>query len=295
MTDETPEQSAEDRIAAKFGFPGQTQTEPETQEAAETVAEAEPTEAEIEWGGEKFTIPIKLKDAFLKNEDYTQKTQELAEQRKALDQNRELMTRAQMDSAFRESIAAETNQLSVIDAYLSQASKIDWSRMSMEQMFKQRLEIDQVKEQRAALKETIEGKRSKFSEDMKTKLSELRAKSRELAAKSIPNFNEETEKSIRSYAATEGLSEAEIDSVLLDPRSAKVLWKASQFDKVKAGTVKAVAAAEKVVRPGASTEKMPAEVRAKLDMRKAMAKATTSGQKAQLIEQRLVGVFSKGH
>ena len=295
MTDETPEQSAEERIAAKFGFPGQTQTEPETPEAVETVAEAEPTEAEIEWGGEKFTIPLKLKDAFLKNEDYTKKTMELAEQRKALDQNRELMTRAQIDAAFQESIAPEKNQLSVIDAYLSQASKIDWSRMSMEQMFKQRLEIDQVKEQRATLKESVDGKRAKFQQDMQTKLSELKAHSRELAAKSIPNYNEETERSIRSYAATEGLSESEIDSVLLDPRSAKVLWKASQFDKVKAGTARAVAAAERVVRPGVASEKMPEAVRAKLEMRKAMAKATTSGQKAQLIEQRLVGVFSKGH
>ena len=294
MTDET-EQSAEERIAAKFGFPGQTQTEPETPEAVETVAEAEPTEAEIEWGGEKFTIPLKLKDAFLKNEDYTKKTMELAEQRKALDQNRELMTRAQIDAAFQESIAPEKNQLSVIDAYLSQASKIDWSRMSMEQMFKQRLEIDQVKEQRATLKESVDGKRAKFQQDMQTKLSELKAHSRELAAKSIPNYNEETERSIRSYAATEGLSESEIDSVLLDPRSAKVLWKASQFDKVKAGTARAVAAAERVVRPGVASEKMPEAVRAKLEMRKAMAKATTSGQKAQLIEQRLVGVFSKGH
>src|SRR6185437_2626655 len=104
MTDETPEQSAEDRIAAKFGFPGQTQTEPETQEAAETVAEAEPTEAEIEWGGEKFTIPIKLKDAFLKNEDYTQKTQELAEQRRILEQNRESIARANADFEFQQSI-----------------------------------------------------------------------------------------------------------------------------------------------------------------------------------------------
>jgi hypothetical protein len=298
MTDETTEQSAEERIAAKFGFPGQTQTGPEVITTPETtVEEAEPTTADIEWDGEKYTVPLKLKDAFMRNEDYTRKTQELADQRRVLDQNRELMTRAQLDGQFQESVADEVRQLSVIDAYLSQASKLDWRNMSMEQMFKQRLEIDQVKEQRVAIKESIDGKRVKHQEEMKSKLSELRAKSRELAAKSIPNFSEETEKSIRGYAASEGLSDAEIDNVLLDPRSAKVLWKASQFDKVRAGTAKAVEATTKVVRPGATSEKMPEAVRAKLDMRKAMAKAETSGDKARIIEERLTrsSIFNKGH
>jgi hypothetical protein len=124
-------------------------------------------------------------------------------------------------------------------------------------------------------------------------LSELRTKSRELAAKSISGYSEETEKSIYAYAKTEGLSETEIDSVLLDPRSAKVLWKAMQFDKVRAGTAKAVDSATKVVKPGATHEKMPQQVVDKLNFNKAIRKAATSGEKANLIEGRLLGMFGK--
>jgi hypothetical protein len=129
---------------------------------------------------------------------------------------------------------------------------------------------------------------------MKSKFSELRTRSRELAAKSIPGFTEETEKSIRSHAMTHGLSEQEIDNVLLDPRSAKILWEASQFAKVKAGTQNAVATTTKVVKPGASNERMPQAVVDKLNYRKAISKAVTSGDKARLIEGRLEGLFNRG-
>jgi hypothetical protein len=251
---------------------------------------------ELELDGAKYSLPGKLKDAFMQHKDYTQKTQELAEQRKALEQTRELATQGQLESAFRESVAEEMREIALRDAYLSRVKNIDWSAMNTDQMLRQKHEIDVIKDERDNLKQSVEGKRAKFSEDMKTRFSELRAKSRELAAKSIPGFSEETDKAIRSHAQSHGLSDQEIDNVLLDPRSAKILWEASQFAKVKAGTDKAITTAQaKVVKPGASTEKMPQAVIDKLNFNKSMKKAVTSGEKANLIEQKLVGVFAKGH
>jgi tetrahydromethanopterin S-methyltransferase subunit G len=284
------EQAISDKIAAKFGFPG------EAEEAApEAVAEAPVDDGldEIEWEGAKWKGPKGIKDALMRNSDYTTKTQALSEQMRAIEHSRELMTQSQMDGAFRQSIDGETRELAVIEAYLQEAKKTNWGNMPMDQMVRARHELDQIKERRDDLNKAIEGKRAKFNEDFKSKLSELRTKSRELAAKSIPGFSEETEKAIRSYAMTEGLSESEVDNVLLDPRSAKVLWKASQFDKIKAGTTKAVDAVGKVVKPGAANEKMPQNVVDKLNFRKAMNKAETSGQKAQLIEKRLAGMFGE--
>jgi hypothetical protein len=295
--DETP--SMQDRIAAAMGFPGKDADGVDgapAVEHAEAAVTADPDFAEIEWEGGSFKVPKALKDAFMFNKDYTQKTQTLAEQQRALEHSRELMTRGQMDTAFRESITNESRELAVIDAYLSEASKANWSTMNMETLMRTRAELDQVKERRQSLKESIEGKRGQFNEEMKTKLSELRAKSRELAAKSIPGFGEEAEKSVREYAKTEGLTDSEIDNVLLDPRSAKVLWKAMQFVKVQAGTTKAVESASKALKPGPSHEKMPEDVKAKLNFRKDMKGAKTSAQKAQLIEDRLAGgIFSRGH
>jgi hypothetical protein len=292
MTDEVAESSMMDRIAGAMGFPGQAE-EAAAAEAPEAPA-ADADFAEIDWDGGKFKVPQALKDAFMRNQDYTQKTQTLAEQQRALEHSRELMTRAQMDAQFRESVSAETKELAVIEAYLKEADKINWRGMDVPTMLQTQRELQQIERRRADLDKAIESKRVQFNDTMKSKLSELRAKSRELAAKSIPGFSEETEKAVHSYARSEGLTDSEIENVLLDPRSAKVLWKAMQFDKVKAGSAKAAETATKALKPGASHEKMPEEVKSKLNYRKEMKGAKNSAEKAQIIEGRLQGLFGKG-
>jgi hypothetical protein len=239
-------------------------------------------------------VPKGLKEAVMRTDDYTRKTQEVAEQRRSLDQMRELAQTRQLEAAFSDSISDERREISVIDAYLAQVSKLDWAQMSAEQMLRQRLEMDQIRDRKATLEKSVGEKRSKFTGDMQAKIQELRGKSKELASKSIPGFSEETEKGMRDYAKSEGLTEAEIDNVLLDPRSYKVIWKAMQFDKVKAGTQKVAAATERVLRPGAAGERMPAATAEKLNFQKAMkAAGNNSNAKARVIEQRLMGVFAK--
>lgn len=292
-TDQAPEQSVEDKILSRLGLPSQeTETAIETQEVDDAFAD-------LDWEGQTLKVPKGLKEAVMRNEDYTKKTQELAEHRRSVDQMRELAQTKQMESAFVESIGPEQQEISVIDAYLQQAGKLDWSQMTAEQMMRQRMELDTIKERRASLAESINGKRTKFTSEIQAKLTELRGKSRELASKSIQGFTEETEKALREYAKTEGLTDSELDNVLLDPRSYKIVYKAMQFDKVKAGTGKAQQAAQRadrVLKPGAAGERMPATTAQKLNFDKAMkAAGDSSAAKARVIEDRLVGIFSKGH
>jgi len=288
--DQPETESMTDRIASKFGFPGKGQE----QETPDTATNLESDLAELEWDGAKYQVPTKLKEAFMRNEDYTRKTQELAEQRRSLDHVRTLAEQRQLDGAFSESVQAETQQVAMIDAYLSQATKLDWAQMSTDQMLRHKVEIDNLKEQRELLKGAINDKRSQFTQQVKAKIDEMRGKSRELAAKSIQGFSEQTEADMRKFAVSEGLAEPEVDNVLLDPRSYKIIWKAMQFDKVQAGTSK-VDPAVKTLKPGASSNRMPADVAQKLNFNKAMKQATNSSQKARVIEERLSGIFSKGH
>jgi hypothetical protein len=289
-------QSVEDRILGKLGLPGpEIQVDPTNETPVE---EPDDGFAELEWEGQSVKVPKGIKEALLRNDDYTRKTQELAEQRRSVEQLREVMQTRQMEAAFSESVSAEQREIGVIDAYLEQAKRLDWSQMSTEQILRQRVELDSIRDRRKDLESAISGKRAKFTTELQAKLTEIRGKSRELASKSIPSFSEETEKTVREYAKSEGLTDPEIDNVLLDHRSFKVLWKASQFDKVKAATGKAQEAAAKVdrvLRPGAAGERMPAKTAANLNFQKAMkAAGNDSGAKARVIEQRLMGVFSKG-
>jgi hypothetical protein len=272
---EKPE-SLQDRIGAKFGFPGKDQV------AEETPAAVPSEVAELEWDGERFTVPVKLKDAFMRNEDYTKKTQELAEQRRTVDQLREISQTKQMDAVFGESVQAEQQQIAMIDAYLTQVGKVDWSTMTTDDIIRRKIEIDNLKEQREGLKAVIADKRSQFQQSLKSKIDELRGKSRELAAKSIQGFSEQTEGDMRKFALAEGLAEPEIDNVLLDPRSYKIIWKAMQFDRVQAGTVKADTAV-KALKPGAASVRVPQEAIDKNRYLSALSKATSSGEKAKLI------------
>ena len=293
--DQAPPQSIEDKVMSRFGFPSQ-QTAPPEQDDTQAVDDGL---ADLEWEGQTMKVPKGLKDAFMRNEDYTKKTQSLADERRAVEHVREIAQQAQLSQAFAESVSAEQQQLHVIDAYLQQATKVDWSTMSTDQMLRHKVEIDNIKEQRQNLMQSLNEKRSKFQDEYTGRVKDLRGKARELASKSIQGFSEQTETEMRKFAISEGLTDSEIDNVLLDPRSYKVIWKAMQFDKVQAGTGKAAEAAtkaERVLKPGAAGERMPANTAAQLNFNKAMkAAGNNSSAKARVIEDRLAGVFAKGH
>jgi len=287
------EVSMTDRIMNALG---QSEVTEEAEHTESTQAEAPVDDglAEIDWEGTKYKVPTVLKDAFMKNADYTQKTQSLAERQRALDHALELSRTSALEQGFLKSITAESQELSVVEAYLQQATKVDWNSMSMEQMLRHRAQIDEVKERRDGLKKAISDKRQAFDEEVKKTIGNLRAKARESASKSIKDFSEDTEKAIRSFAIAEGLTESQVENVLLDPTSYRILWKAMQFDKVKATAGSAVERATKVVRPGASGERMPEDVKARLNFRKELKGSKTSGDKARVIEGRLENLFARG-
>lgn len=197
------------------------------------------------------------------------------------------------------SIEPEQQELWLIDAYLKQMRQTKLGDMSAQEMFVRHQEIDQIKERRSEIVDSVNGKRSKFTEELQSRLSELRGKSRELASKSIKGFGEETEKTIRDYAKSSGFTDLEFERAFLDPRTGPLFWKAMQFDKIEAGTAKAGQQAtqvEKALRPGVAARKMPSNVATKLNFAKAIKGAKTSQQKANLIEDRLAkGSIFKGH
>lgn len=300
MTDQAEPQSVTDRIASKFGFPSAkapVEAAPSQDGGEDSAGSAESDLFELNFDGEAFRVPSKLKDAFMRQEDYTRKTQELADQRRSVEHSRELAQTKQLEAVFADSVASETKELAIIDAYLQQATKVDWAQMSTEQILRHKVEVDAIKERRDSLKSDIDAKRSRFSDEVNAKLKELRGKSRELVSKKINGFSEETEATLRKYAVAEGLSELEVDNVLLDPRSAQLIWKAMQFDQVKAGTTKAAEAATKadrVLKPGGAGESQSAKNVANMNFAKAMkAAGHNSSAKAKVIEDRLAGVFGR--
>lgn len=291
------------RLAEKFGgepaeSPEPEATELDTEEAAEEVP-VDDVFADLEWEGMTYQVPKGMKDAFMRNEDYTKKTQELSDQRKSIEHVHSLADAQMREAAFHKSIEPEQQELWLIDSYLKQISSKNWGELSLEDMYRQRIEVDQVKDRRQAIHAAIEQKRTQFTQELQSRLADLRGKSRELASKSIKGFGEETERTTREYAKSAGFTDLELDRAFLDSRTVPLFWKAMMYDKVEAGTAKAGEQAsqlEKALRPGVAARKMPSQVATKLNFAKAIKGAKTSQQKANLIEDRLAkgSIFNKG-
>lgn len=299
-------QSLTDRIAAKFGIrpeeqAPQVEEQPEEVAAEEATAEtesespeeaapAEPEFLEIEFEGERYQVPPKLKDALLRQSDYTKKTQEIAEQRKSLETIQAQYKAAQEREQFIAATKDEREYLTVLEKAISEAAKLDWQNMPMEQAFRTKMELDRYKEQRQQIADSLKAKETEFAASQREHFTTLRNQVREQVGKAIQGFDE---KALSEYFTREGLTNDEIEGVLLDPRSAQIGWKARQWDLLQAQKATAVEAAKKAppaIKP-ASARPMPQDVKDKLNFRKAMKAAPDSNAKAKLIEQRLAKAF----
>lgn len=273
------------------GFDQGPEPEPaKPEEAAQPeadVEEQEPSDGleEVEYEGQTYKVPPALKEAIITKADYTQKSQDVANQRRNVELLQDAMKAAQAEQAFTGSISSELNQLAVTEA--RQKDLIGrWTSLSMED----KQEIYLLDRQKESLQKQIDGKRAQFHQEQQRVANDLKAKAFDVVKKSIPNFNEKIAEEISLHAQSEGYTKQEIDAIW-DPRHAKTLWKAMQYDKLQKAAVKAPKAPA-VIKAGPSNP-MPAQVKNDLNLRKAQKSATTSSDKAKVIQARLEASFAR--
>jgi hypothetical protein len=303
---QSPAPSLEDRISNILSPQRLEQPKPQEipQEATETPeqsdepapeeasAPAEPTEAEweeIDYEGEKYKLPAKLKDAVLRQQDYTKKTQEVAEQKRLYEQSLQNAKLWQLEQQFSQSVAPEFQSLSQLDAVLKQYDSLDWRSMSTDDIVRTRMDMDRVKEQRTEAQKAIELKRAQFQQQVGAAQQELVKKGHETLSKMIPGWNETLAKDVLKYAMDDGYTKAEVDSIL-DPRNVKTLWKAMQYDKLQ----QSAKAKVKEVKSVKTTPTQPMDTRTKdyLNFRKALQKAPRgSEQHKALLQDRVASLF----
>lgn len=224
--------------------------QPETKEEPkpEVKAEAEPDELEIEYEGNKYKVPKELKDAFLRQQDYTKKTMELAEQRKAtpepkvIEEFQQKLTR--YEALLGEQVAAE--------------EKIDW----VAELEKDPIGALQKKFQadaRAAEWKEISAKREQENADryrqmVQHEATQLLAKRPEWKDQAVWNADREK---ISASLKEAGYSEDEVKSIA-DHRAFIIADKARKYDELMAQKVEVAKKIEKlppkIERPGVPEE-----------------------------------------
>jgi hypothetical protein len=222
---------------------------PEGQQGEQT--ETAPALEEVEWEGEKFQLPPKLKSALMRQQDYTQKTQAVAERERmvALHQQRQ-----QIEGQFQQSVQSEIQTLTELETAIKQYNNVDWQALDTDSLVKTRHALDMLKERRDQVKGQLETKRGEFNTQLQENVQQSLRQANEYLTKSIPKWGPETQKEIMSYGLNEGYSDVELGSIR-DPRIIKSLWKAHQWDKLQAGktiAAKRASGVPPVLKPGAA-------------------------------------------
>ena len=232
----------------------------ETTEGQEPAQEdqAQPEEVEVEIEGEKYLVPKKISDRFIQHADYTRKTQDIAEMRRALSAERETVN---LEKSFSQAVELEQRELSRLDSHIEQYKKLDWGALETEQLLKARAQLDQLKDRRAEVAEKVSAKRKEFDEKIKAASQEAISAGQKYIEQRIKGFNEDAKKRLFAYGLTEGYTRDELDRIV-DPRLVVSLEKARMWDELQAskpGITKKAAQAAPVVRPG-SVQRGPSRI-----------------------------------
>lgn len=181
--------------------------------------EANPEDAEIEYEGEKFKVPAKLKDAFLRQSDYTKKTMEVAETRRSLEAQKAEVE--QLSTASQEQIdaviAAKSAQAKV-DALLS--TPIDG--LSQDQINALRLDLADAERAVAQNNAKAQEAARKAGEQRSQHFAKAVEQARTEAAKHIPNFSDTRLAELGSLVKTLG-GDPDAVKQIADPTALRVL------------------------------------------------------------------------
>ena len=276
------------------------EAETETEEEVETTdedADEQPVEVvKLKIDGQEIEKPLdEVISLAQQGADYTKKTQEVAEQRKALEdyaqtiqvQEQQLRQQAELQQA----LLGELAQITALDQQLAEFQAIDWNQLSESDFVEaQKLFFTQNKlqNQRTQLVNQLESKQQQIAQQQQQQLAERIAKGKEILAKEIPNWSQQTSQEIISAGKDfYGFSDAEMSSVI-DPRHVKVLHDAMQWRKLQQNpSVKnKVSSAKPVVKPGSKDVKK--QVTADIQkQREALRKSGKSEYAQALIEKML--------
>ena len=227
----------------------------------EPEVQVESDDEEIDYEGEKYKVPKKLKDGFLRQADYTVKTQTLAEERRAFEAaQQQFVQRQQFQSQHIERIA----EVKAIDHRLEQFSQLDWNALTDAdpvQAMKLDREMRTLQSTRgqhvAAITQAQEHAATQTSQATARSLDEARASlSREITGYGTPELT----KALSETAKGLGFKPEELANVN-DPRAVKMLHKAYLYDKLvaekKAPTPNTVKPITRVSGATATADKSP--------------------------------------
>ena len=283
---------------AFLGLMGAEEGEQPTPEPQEQEAEAVETEQEVpetpryrvKAAGEEREVTLDdLIKSYQLGTDYTQKTQALAEQRKAIEAEKAAVEQAkQLRDQYAqrleliEKVLNEQNKSEDLES-LKESDPIGYAMKVAEQVQRDK-QLAAVQAERTRIAEKQNAERQS---QLQQYIAEQQAKLQQFIPEySDPAKGEEVRRDIRKAAQSMGFQDSELDQVY-DSRAVLALWKAAQYDKLMANkpeVTKRVAEAPKTLKPGTGKVSNPETEAIKAD-RNRLRKSGRARDAAALFER----------
>lgn len=201
----------------------------------ETTSEQSPVEDdfdEVEYEGNRYAVPKELKDAILRHSDYTQKTQEVASQRKALEEEK---AQIQKITQVQREDFQKYAQLSALDEQLKGYENVDWQAYEQQDpqaataLFR---EYVLLKDKRGGIAGEISQREQQRNFESTQKMAKLKEETASTLQREIKNWSPDYKNNLAKYGKDSGFTEQELMSMDYDARQAKILNKAYLYDQM---------------------------------------------------------------
>lgn len=217
--DDTANNLAETPELAQSDAPEAQPTEqPETDQSSDDAPDldtqgTDPEFEEVEYEGKRYALPKELKDAILRQSDYTRKTQELAQQREqsaaeiAAEKARIEADRANFQAAAR---------LVALDDRLQQFANVDWQALSQSDPVaaqQQFFQYQQLKDARGGLVAQIQQHESQRALQEREATARAMQQANEVLGREIKGWSPEVAKELRAVAKSLGADDKSVDSI----------------------------------------------------------------------------------
>lgn len=163
----------------------------------------EPEQYELEHDGKKYKVPLELKDAFLRNDDYTRKTQAVAESKRAVEARQ-----AEVDAAYntsQEVISARAHVLN-LDSALQQYQNVNWQQLEQEDPISAMShwrQFQMLKDQRGQAAQYLDKTQADLSEKAQQATATRLRETRAFAEREIPGWTPDVDVKIVDFAEKE--------------------------------------------------------------------------------------------
>ncbi len=187
----------------------------------------EPELEEIDLDGKKYKLPKDVKPHLLRQADYTRKTQELAEQRKAIEAEKVAFAKTS------DEIIQARGTLAAIDQSLEQWKNVDWDKYESEDPLaaaKAWRQYQQLQNYRESVSRDVQAKQASVIDAQRQEVAKRIEDTRRFAETEIKGWTPEIDAKVTAFAKEQGLTDQQLIEVI-NPVTYKLLhlaWVGSQ-------------------------------------------------------------------